>query len=104
MKAVVTDPASVLTLDLYKCTTADLAYSVPFDLNARRDDFVHALVAWFDIEFTACHKTVAFSTGPGPLATASSTTSESTTGARRRSTSAVFRAAIENSQVRRLDR
>ncbi|KAK7714159.1 Nuclear SAM-dependent mono-and asymmetric methyltransferase [Diaporthe eres] len=64
MKAVVTDPASVLTLDLYKCTTADLAYSVPFDLNARRDDFVHALVAWFDIEFTACHKTVAFSTGP----------------------------------------
>lgn len=64
MKAVVTDPASVLTLDLYKCTTADLAYSIPFDLTARRDDFIHALVAWFDIEFTACHKTIAFSTGP----------------------------------------
>ncbi|KAJ4394407.1 Nuclear SAM-dependent mono-and asymmetric methyltransferase [Gnomoniopsis smithogilvyi] len=64
MKAVVTDPAGVLTLDLYKCTVADLAYSVPFDLTARRDDFIHALVAWFDIEFTACHKTIAFSTGP----------------------------------------
>lgn len=64
MKAVVTDPASVLVLDLYKCTTADLAFSIPFTLTARRDDFIHALVAWFDIEFTACHKTIAFSTGP----------------------------------------
>lgn len=64
MKAVVTDPASVLVLDLYKCTTADLAYAAKFDLVARRDDFIHALVAWFDIEFTACHKTIAFSTGP----------------------------------------
>ncbi|ROV90827.1 hypothetical protein VSDG_07982 [Cytospora chrysosperma] len=64
MKAVVTDPASVLTLDLYTCTVADLAFSVPFELRARRDDFIHAFVAWFDIEFTACHKTVAFSTGP----------------------------------------
>lgn len=64
MKAVVTDPASVLVLDLYKCTTADLAFSIPFTLTARRDDFIHAFVAWFDIEFTACHKTIAFSTGP----------------------------------------
>ncbi|KUI60881.1 Protein arginine N-methyltransferase 1 [Cytospora mali] len=64
MKAVVTDPASVLTLDLYKCTVDDLTFSIPFELRARRDDFVHALVAWFDIEFTACHKTIAFSTGP----------------------------------------
>lgn len=64
MKAVVTDPTSVLTLDLYKCTTADLAFSCPFDLVARRDDFIHAMVAWFDIEFTACHKPIRFSTGP----------------------------------------
>ncbi|KAK7738529.1 Nuclear SAM-dependent mono-and asymmetric methyltransferase [Cytospora paraplurivora] len=64
MKAVVTDPANVLTLDLYTCTVADLAFSIPFELRARRDDFIHALVAWFDIEFTACHKTIAFSTGP----------------------------------------
>jgi type I protein arginine methyltransferase len=37
---------------------------VPFKLPCRRDDFVHALVAWFDIDFTACHKPVRFSTGP----------------------------------------
>ncbi|RYP56508.1 hypothetical protein DL771_011827 [Monosporascus sp. 5C6A] len=64
VKAAVTDPTAVLTLDLYTCTTADLAFSVPFRLTARRDDFVHALVAWFDIDFTACHKPIRFSTGP----------------------------------------
>ncbi|KXJ95844.1 S-adenosyl-L-methionine-dependent methyltransferase [Microdochium bolleyi] len=64
MKAAVTDPTAVLTLDLYKCTVEDLAFSVPFKITARRDDFIHALVAWFDIDFTACHKTIRFSTGP----------------------------------------
>lgn len=64
VKAVVTDPTNVLTLNLYECTTEDLAFSCPFDLVARRDDFIHALVAWFDIEFTACHKPIRFSTGP----------------------------------------
>lgn len=64
MKAVVTDPASVLTLDLYTVTSDDLAFSSPFTLQVRRNDFVHALIAWFDIDFTACHKPIRFSTGP----------------------------------------
>jgi len=64
VKAVVTDPTSVLVLDLYKCKTSDLAFSIPFELTCRRDDFIHALVAWFDIDFTACHKPIRFSTGP----------------------------------------
>lgn len=53
-----------MTLDLYTCTTADLAFKSNFELVARRDDFIHALVAWFDIDFTACHKPIRFSTGP----------------------------------------
>ncbi len=64
LKAIVTEPVAVLTLDLYKCKPSDLAFSVPFDLKCRRDDFIHALVAWFDISFTACHKPINFSTGP----------------------------------------
>ena len=64
LKAVVTDPCAVITLDLYTCTTADLAFSLPFSLPIRRTDYIHALVAWFDIEFSACHKPVRFSTGP----------------------------------------
>lgn len=64
MKACVTDPTAVITIDLYTVTVADLAFRVPFQLLCRRNDFVHALIAWFDIEFTACHKLVKFSTGP----------------------------------------
>ncbi|POS83487.1 S-adenosyl-L-methionine-dependent methyltransferase [Erysiphe pulchra] len=64
MKAVVTDPTAILVLDLYTCTTSDLIFSSPFTLDCRRDDFVHALIAWFDIDFTACHKPIRFSTGP----------------------------------------
>lgn len=64
LKAVVTDPTPVLTLDLYTCTTADLAFERAFKLTAKRDDFIHALVSWFDIDFTACHKPIRFSTGP----------------------------------------
>jgi len=64
MKAVVTDPTAVKTLDLYTVTPADLAFEAPFTLDVRRNDFVHALIAWFDIDFTACHKPIRFSTGP----------------------------------------
>ena len=64
IKAVVTDPTAVITLDLYTVTAADLAFEAPFTLDVRRNDFVHALIAWFDIDFTACHKPIRFSTGP----------------------------------------
>jgi protein arginine N-methyltransferase 1 len=64
MKAVVTDPCAVLTLDLYTVTPADLAFKVPYSLPVKRNDFIHAIIAWFDIQFTACHKPITFSTGP----------------------------------------
>ena len=64
MKAVVTDPTAVVTLDLYTVTAAELAFESPFTLDVRRNDFIHALIAWFDIDFTACHKPIRFSTGP----------------------------------------
>ena len=64
LKAVVTDPAPVITLDLYTCTVEDLAFKLPFNLSVRRTDYIHAMIAWFDIEFAACHKPVRFSTGP----------------------------------------
>jgi type I protein arginine methyltransferase len=45
-------------------TPADLTFALPFNLSVRRTDYIHALIAWFDIEFSACHKPVRFSTGP----------------------------------------
>ena len=64
MKAVVTDPTQVLTLDLYTVTPEQLTFTSPFTLSVRRNDFIHALIAWFDIDFSACHKPIRFSTGP----------------------------------------
>jgi type I protein arginine methyltransferase len=64
LKALVTDPCSVFTIDLNTVTAAELAFSAPFSLRCQRNDFIHALIAWFDIDFTACHKPIRFSTGP----------------------------------------
>lgn len=64
MKAVVTDPAPVLSLDLYTVKAEDLAFKNAFSLSVKRNDFVHAVIGWFDIMFSACHKPVRFSTGP----------------------------------------
>jgi protein arginine N-methyltransferase 1 len=64
VKALVTDPCAVITFDLYTVTPNDLSFKAPFNLVAKRNDFIHALIAWFDIEFTSCHKPIRFSTGP----------------------------------------
>merc|ERR1711939_193564 len=64
MKALVTDPCPVFVIDLNTVTPKDLAFSEGFQLRVQRNDFIHALIAWFDIDFTACHKPIRFSTGP----------------------------------------
>lgn len=63
-ESVVTNTAQVFSVDLHTITKEELAFSRPFRLRIRRNDYVHALVAYFDIDFTACHKCVHFSTGP----------------------------------------
>lgn len=69
MRAVVTDPHQLLEINLNTVTAADLTFTVPFALRVQRQDYVHALVAWFDVEFRACHKPVRFSTGPHAMYT-----------------------------------
>lgn len=44
-------------------TSGDVSFTAPFKLVAERDDYVHALVAYFDVSFTKCHKLMGFSTG-----------------------------------------
>ncbi|CAI5535707.1 unnamed protein product [Closterium sp. Naga37s-1] len=60
---IVTNSCLVKSLDISKVTRGDLSFSVPFKLVAERNDFVHALVAYFDVGFTKCHKPIGFSTG-----------------------------------------
>ncbi|KAJ3334968.1 Protein arginine N-methyltransferase 1, partial [Kappamyces sp. JEL0680] len=51
-------------IDLNSVKVEDLTFKVPFDITVTRDDYVHAFVVYFDTDFTACHKTVHFGTGP----------------------------------------
>ena len=48
---------------MYTIKEEDLSFSAPFHLSVRRNDYLHALVTFFNIEFTKCHKLTGFSTG-----------------------------------------
>jgi protein arginine N-methyltransferase 1 len=50
-------------MDISKMTTGDASFTVPFKLTAERNDYIHALVAYFNVSFTNCHKMTGFSTG-----------------------------------------
>ncbi|KAL0956666.1 hypothetical protein HGRIS_002797 [Hohenbuehelia grisea] len=64
LKAVVSDPCLIKHIDLRTAKKEDLTFEAPFKLNATRNDYVHAFLAWFDIVFDCTHKKVQFSTGP----------------------------------------
>jgi protein arginine N-methyltransferase 1 len=64
LKSVVSQPCAIKHIDIRTVTKEDLAFKVPFSLKATRNDYVHAFLGWFDIQFSACHKPIQFSTGP----------------------------------------
>jgi len=63
-KQVVTNCCLVKEVDLYTVVKEDLNFASPFHLQVRRNDYVHALITYFNIEFTKCHKRTGFSTAP----------------------------------------
>lgn len=63
-KALVTNSVSILQLDILTCTKDDVKFSVPFELTAMRNDYIHGLVAYFDCAFTQIHAPIGFSTSP----------------------------------------
>ncbi|KAK1443955.1 protein arginine N-methyltransferase [Babesia gibsoni] len=63
-KTLNTSSCCVLSLDLCTCSIKDLDFSNEFLLIGQRKDYVHALVFWFDVTFSACHKPLVLSTSP----------------------------------------
>lgn len=63
-KQVVTNSCLIKEVDLYTVQKTDLDFSAPFHLQVRRNDYVQALVTFFNVEFTKCHKRLGFSTAP----------------------------------------
>ena len=56
--ALVTDIACLLDIDLYRATVSDLDFVSKFVLTARKKDFVHALLVWFDAQCTKTQEVV----------------------------------------------
>jgi len=63
-KQVVSNACLIKEIDIATVTMEDCTFSAPFQLTMRRNDYVHALVCFFNIEFTHCHKRIGFSTSP----------------------------------------
>jgi len=61
---LVSDSAKILEIDLYKVTKEELDFESKFNLTITRNDFIHALVVYFNVEFSKCHTQIRFSTGP----------------------------------------
>lgn len=54
----------VKEVNLNKVTIEDLTFEVPFKLPAKRDEYVHAFMTYFTVDFSACHTLIGFSTSP----------------------------------------
>merc|ERR1719204_2989894 len=54
----------VFAIDLYKVKKEDLDFSAKVRLPVLRNDYCHAVISFFEVEFTKCHRRTGFSTGP----------------------------------------
>jgi protein arginine N-methyltransferase 1 len=61
---VCTQPCLLKTFDLKTMKKEDATFSADFKLPVMRNDYVHALVAYFDCDFNDSHKPMSFSTSP----------------------------------------
>jgi type I protein arginine methyltransferase len=61
---IISEPCKILDIDLYTVKKPDLDFRSNFELKINRDDYCHALVAYFDVEFSKSHTKIKFSTGP----------------------------------------
>jgi protein arginine N-methyltransferase 1 len=61
---VMSDSSKVLELDLCTMKPGDVEFSSEYKLTCNYDDKVHALVGWWDCEFSNLGKPVTLSTSP----------------------------------------
>lgn len=61
---VMSNVCAAFRVDTTTVKKDELSFAVPFRLNAIRNDYCHAFVAYFDVEFTHGLRPVSFVTGP----------------------------------------
>ena len=52
-------------LEIQTMKKEDIPFDAPFSITVKRNDYIQALVTYFDVEFSHCHKKIGFSTAPG---------------------------------------
>lgn len=62
-KQVMTRPCTLFQIDINTVKKEDLDFTAPFELTAIRNDYMHAIVLYFDVTFPG-HKQIGFSTSP----------------------------------------
>ncbi|KAG2450091.1 hypothetical protein HYH02_000195 [Chlamydomonas schloesseri] len=60
---------TVVSVDISTMKKEDATFAVPYELTMTRNDYVHALVGFFDVAFTRGHKPLSFTTSPRARAT-----------------------------------
>mmetsp|Transcript_21513 Transcript_21513/g.62296 ORF Transcript_21513/g.62296 Transcript_21513/m.62296 type:complete len:376 (-) Transcript_21513:47-1174(-) len=67
---LVSSAACILDLDLHSCSEADVfEMASTFQVSCRREGRVNGILCWFEVRFGACHKPIAFTTGPESVPT-----------------------------------
>eukprot|EP00808_Paulinella_micropora_P011783 g6190.t1 len=61
---IISNGARVLDVDIYTVKKEDLDFTGEFKLELIRSDYVHALVAYFTVDFTETHTKIRLATGP----------------------------------------
>lgn len=59
-----TNHCCAVSIDILTMKKEDATFRAPFTLTASRNDYIHALVAYFDVSFTCGHKPIGFTTSP----------------------------------------
>jgi len=63
-RSICTEVVPFFAVDLYTVQIEDLSFFSQVTLPVIRNDYCHALVSFFEVEFTKCHRRTGFSTGP----------------------------------------
>jgi len=63
-KQLISEPCQILDIDIYTVKKEELDFTSGFQVKVTRDDYCHALVAYFNVEFSKSHTKLGFSTGP----------------------------------------
>lgn len=62
--AILSNSCPVFEADLMRVQVADLDFVSSYELQFTRNDFLHGLMAWFDVSFSLGHKTLTLTTSP----------------------------------------